>query len=65
MGLETDPDPGAARAQRLVRPRFDVLNAPFLWGASLTHPAVDRSVPPDLIAKWGAAEWHLIAAVHV
>jgi hypothetical protein len=58
MGLET-------AEERLVRPRFDVLNAPFLWGATLTVPAVTPSVSPDLLALWGAAEWHLIAAVHV
>lgn len=65
MGLETSTDEGAPEDRRLIRPRMDVLNAPFLWGASLTLPAVDASVPPDLIALWGAAEWHLIAATHV
>jgi hypothetical protein len=58
MGLETADS-------RLVRPRFDVLNAPFLWGAALTVPKVDPAVAPDLLALWGAAEWHLIAAVHI
>lgn len=65
MGLESDPSIGAERERRLVRPRPDLLNAPFLWGASLTIPVVDPSVAPDLLALWGAAEWHLIAAVHV
>jgi hypothetical protein len=65
MGLETSTDLGAPDDRRLIRPRMDLLNAPFLWGASLTVPAVDPSVPPDLIALWGAAEWHLIAATHV
>ncbi len=65
MGLETDPSIGAEQAQRLVRPRPDLLNAPFLWGASLAVPAVDPAVSPELLALWGAAEWHLIAAVHL
>jgi hypothetical protein len=50
MGLEISTAEGAPADRRLVRPRMDLLNAPFLWGASLTVPAVDASVPPDLIA---------------
>lgn len=58
MGLETADE-------RLVRPRFDLLNAPFLWGATLTVPKVDSALSPDLVALWGAAEWHLVAATHL
>jgi hypothetical protein len=65
MGLETSTAAGAPHDRRLIRPRMDLLNAPFLWGASLTVPKVGATVPPDLIALWGAAEWHLIAATHV
>lgn len=55
MGMETEG------GRRLVRPRLDLLDAPFLWGLSARPPAVDPSVEPDLLAVWGAASWHLLA----
>ena len=57
MGMEVDG------GRRLVRPRLDLLDAPFLWGLSARAPAVDPSVEPDLLAVWGAASWHLLATV--
>lgn len=57
MGMEVEG------GRRLVRPRFDLLDAPFLWGLSARPPAVDPSVQPDLLAVWGAASWHLLATV--
>ena len=57
MGMEVQGD------RRLVRPRLDLLDAPFLWGLSARAPAVDPSVEPDLLAVWGAASWHLLATV--
>ncbi|MBC7633319.1 hypothetical protein [Aeromicrobium sp.] len=65
MGLEMSRADGGAEDRRLVRPRFDLLNAPFLFGATFSVPAIDATLSPDLIALWGAAEWHLISAVHV
>ena len=55
MGMEIEG------GRRLVRPRLDLLDAPFLWGLSARPPAVDPSVEPDLLAVWGAASWHLLA----
>lgn len=55
MGMEVEG------GRRLVRPRLDLLDAPFLWGLSARPPAVDPRAEPDLLAVWGAASWHLLA----
>lgn len=57
MGMEVEG------GRRLVRPRLDLLDAPFLWGLNARPPAVDPTVEPDLLAVWGAASWHLLATV--
>jgi hypothetical protein len=59
IGLETSTSHGAATNRRLIRPPFDL----FL-GLAVSRPRVDRSVSPDIIAVWAAAQDRLVDAVH-